>query len=122
MTASEKEPGLRYYLKREPLILALLSAMAVLSFLAVSGLSRIYRAQQQSLGNRWFTRGVQDLKQRRFDRAVKRFGVLTERTLLLMVRSASSRVSNHEAEERILRDAAKRPLLRMRSVPAAFGK
>jgi hypothetical protein len=50
-----------------------------------------------------------------------------------MVRSASSRVSNHEAEERILRDAAKGPLLilrdaakgpllRMRSVPAVFGK
>jgi hypothetical protein len=31
-----------------------------------------------------------------------------------MVRSASSRVSNHEANpRRILRDAAKRPLLRM---------
>jgi tetratricopeptide (TPR) repeat protein len=81
MTASEKEPGLRYYLKREPLILALLSAMAVLSFLAVGGLSRIYHAQQQSLGNRWFTRGVQDLKQRRFDRAVNEF-----RTALLYSR------------------------------------
>jgi tetratricopeptide (TPR) repeat protein len=81
MTASEKEPGLRYYLKREPLILALLSAMAVLSFLAVSGLSRIYRAQQQSLGNRWFTRGVQDLKQRRYERAVNEF-----RTALLYSR------------------------------------
>jgi hypothetical protein len=39
-----------------------------------------------------------------------------------MVRSAFSRVSNHEAEERILRDAAKRPLLRMRSVPEAFSE
>jgi len=31
-----------------------------------------------------------------------------------MVRSASSRVSNHENTSLILRDAAKRPLLRMR--------
>jgi hypothetical protein len=34
--------------------------------------------------------------------------------LHLMVRSASSRVSNHEMYILILRDAAKRPLLRMR--------
>jgi hypothetical protein len=33
-----------------------------------------------------------------------------------MVRSASSRVSNHEETAAILRDAAKRPLLRMRFV------
>src|SRR6266403_1083048 len=33
----------------------------------------------------------------------------------LMVRSASSRVSNHEDEQLILRDAAKGPLLRMRT-------
>jgi hypothetical protein len=32
-----------------------------------------------------------------------------------MVRSASSRVSNHEDVDLILRDAAKRPLLRMRA-------
>jgi tetratricopeptide (TPR) repeat protein len=70
IVTNEKEPGLRYYLKREPLILALLSALAVVSFLAVSGLSRIYHAQQESLGNRWFTRGVADLKERHFDRAV----------------------------------------------------
>jgi hypothetical protein len=48
-----------------------------------------------------------------------------------MVRSASSRVSNHEAPispVAILRDAAKRPLLRMRACPghaaatAGFGR
>jgi hypothetical protein len=41
-----------------------------------------------------------------------------------MVRSASSRVSNHEAPTSpaaILRDAAKWPLLRMRSLYAATG-
>jgi tetratricopeptide (TPR) repeat protein len=77
----EKEPGLRFYLRREPLILALLSALAVVSFLAVSGLARIYRAQQESLGNRWFTRGVADLKQHQFERAVSEF-----RTALLYSR------------------------------------
>ena len=73
LAASEKEPGLRFYLSREPLILALLSALAVVSFLAVSGLSRIYHAQQRSLGNRWFTRGLADLKGRRFELAVNEF-------------------------------------------------
>jgi tetratricopeptide (TPR) repeat protein len=69
----EKEPGLRFYLRREPLILALLSGLAVVSFLGVSGLARIYRAQQESLGNRWFTRGVADLKERQYERAVSEF-------------------------------------------------
>jgi tetratricopeptide (TPR) repeat protein len=69
----EKEPGLRFYLKREPLILALLSALAAVLFLAVGGLSRIYHAQQESLGNRWFTRGVDDLKAHQYDRAVGEF-------------------------------------------------
>src|ERR1700746_1049718 len=69
----EKEPGLRFYLRRDPLILALLAALSVVSFLAVSGLARIYRAQQESLGNRWFTRGVADLKERQYERAVSEF-------------------------------------------------
>lgn len=81
LAASEKEPGLRYYLSREPLILGLLSALAVLAFLAVGGLSRIYHAQQQSLGNRWFTRGVADLKVQHYELAVNEF-----RTALLYSR------------------------------------
>jgi tetratricopeptide (TPR) repeat protein len=73
MTAIERDPGLRFYLRREPWILALLCALAVGSFLAVSGLSRIYRAQRESLGNRWFTRGLADLRARRFENAVNEF-------------------------------------------------
>ena len=80
-SVSENEAGLHFYLTREPLILALLSVLAVLFFLGVSGLSRIYHAQQQSLGNRWFIRGVADLQQRHFDRAVNEF-----RTALLYSR------------------------------------
>ena len=81
ITPSEKEPGLRYYLKREPLILAVLSALAVLAFLGVSGLSRIYHAQQAALGNRWSARGEADLKARRYQLAVNEF-----RTALLYSR------------------------------------
>src|SRR5208337_960531 len=69
MASKEKAQGLGLYLTQEPVILALLSAMTVVLFLAVGGLSRAYHAQQESLGNRWFTRGAADLKERRFDRA-----------------------------------------------------
>lgn len=62
----------QHHLNREPMILALLAAAVVL-FLAVTGLSRLYHAQQESLGNRWFTRGVADLQAQRFDRAVVEF-------------------------------------------------
>jgi tetratricopeptide (TPR) repeat protein len=83
IAASEKELGLRFYLSREPLILALLCALAVVSFLAVGGLSRIYHAQRESLGNRWFMRGAADLKQRHFELAVNEF-----RTALLYSRNS----------------------------------
>lgn len=63
----------RRYLRREAVILALLSALAVVFFLAVTALSRIYEAQQESLGNRWFLRGAADLKQGHFDSAVTDF-------------------------------------------------
>jgi tetratricopeptide (TPR) repeat protein len=73
--------NLRLYLSREPVILAVLSVFAVVCFVAVSGLSRIYHAQQESLGNRWFARGVAHLNQRRFQPAVNEF-----RTALLYSR------------------------------------
>jgi Tfp pilus assembly protein PilF len=64
---------LRLYFTREPVILVLLSLMAIVSFVAVTGLSRLYQRQQESLGNRWFARGVVDLNAGRFDRAVTEF-------------------------------------------------
>jgi len=54
-------------------MLALLAVVAVVLFTAVTGLSRIYHAQQASLGNRWFNRGVTDLEAKRYDRAVIEF-------------------------------------------------
>jgi tetratricopeptide (TPR) repeat protein len=81
MTAKEKGVDFRLYLTGEPVILALLSAVAVMSFLAVTGLSHVYHAQQESLGNRWFSRGVADLRAQRFESAVAEF-----RTALLYSR------------------------------------
>ena len=64
---------LRIYLRQQPVMLALLAVLAVFFFLAVTGLSRAYHAQRESLGNRWFTRGVADLRAGRFDSAVTEF-------------------------------------------------
>ena len=49
---------MRAYLTREPVILALLTVLAIVLFLVVGGLSRAFHAQQESLGQRWFSRGV----------------------------------------------------------------
>jgi tetratricopeptide (TPR) repeat protein len=81
MTTKVKGRDFRLYLTREPVILVMLLALAVLLFLGVTGLSHVYHAQQKSLGNRWFTRGVTDLKERRFQPAVAEF-----RTALLYSR------------------------------------
>jgi tetratricopeptide (TPR) repeat protein len=54
-------------------MLAVLSTLAVLFFLAVTGLSHIYRAQQQALGSRWFTRGRTEINAGHFGAAVSDF-------------------------------------------------
>ncbi len=61
------------YLAREPVIVALLSVLALVFFLAVTGLSHVFHTQQESLGDRWFTRGTVDLKHQRFQPAVSDF-------------------------------------------------
>jgi tetratricopeptide (TPR) repeat protein len=68
-----KRRNFRRYLRQEPVILALLTALAVVFFLAVTALSHIYEAQQEFLGNRWFLRGAADLKQGHFESAVTEF-------------------------------------------------
>jgi len=75
----ERNPPL--HVARGPATLVLLSLVAVVSFVAVSGLSRLYHAQQDALGNRWFSRGSADLKAQHYDRAVSEF-----RTALLYSR------------------------------------
>jgi predicted Zn-dependent protease len=78
---SQAEPERRLYLRREPVTLAVLLALAVVCFAGVGGLSRLYHAQQEALGNRWSSRGAIDLKEQRFDRAASEF-----RTALLYSR------------------------------------
>jgi tetratricopeptide (TPR) repeat protein len=72
-TTEKPKLELRSYLKLEPVQLAVLTAIAVVSFLAVTGLSRLYRAQQESLGERWYTRGAADLSTRNFSQAMLEF-------------------------------------------------
>jgi Flp pilus assembly protein TadD len=72
----EKEPkGLArsISLTRKPLTLALLTGAAIVMFAAVSGLSRLYHAQQQALAERWSGRGVADLKAGRYTVAILEF-------------------------------------------------
>jgi tetratricopeptide (TPR) repeat protein len=72
-TTVAKGLGLSAYLREQPVMLALLAGLALIFFLAVTGLSRAYHAQREALGQRWFARGVADLQAQRFDRAVTEF-------------------------------------------------
>jgi len=54
-------------------MLGMLTMLAVILILAVTGLSRAYRAQQQGLGARWYNRGLADLSAKHFDAAVTDF-------------------------------------------------
>ncbi len=80
-TGRKRLQDLQLYLTRRPVMLALLCIATVVFFLAVSGLSRVYHAQQDSLANRWFSRGVTDLAAHRYGAAVTEF-----RTALLYSR------------------------------------
>lgn len=72
-TSVAKRMDFRLYIKQQPVMLALLAVLGVIFFLAVAGLSRANHAQRDALGNRWFSRGVADLKARRYDSAVTEF-------------------------------------------------
>lgn len=63
----------RFYLRQRPAMLVLLSVLAVVFFLSVTGLSRVYHDQRASLGNRWFSRGLVDLNAKHYDAAVTEF-------------------------------------------------
>jgi tetratricopeptide (TPR) repeat protein len=76
-----KRVELSRYLTREPVTLALLTLLAAVFFLAVSGLSRIYQMQQETLAERWAAQGNVDLATQQFKAAVTDF-----RTALLYAR------------------------------------
>jgi tetratricopeptide (TPR) repeat protein len=73
MANAPKRLDLSPYLAREPVILAVLTGLAIASFLAVTGLSRLYSAQQESLARRWSARGVDDLNAQRYQIAITEF-------------------------------------------------
>lgn len=64
---------LNYYLGRRPVVLTMLTVLAVVLFLAVTGLSHIFQAQQESLALRWSRRGVDDLQSQHFTDAMADF-------------------------------------------------
>lgn len=71
--ASRTAFNLHAYLRQRPVMLGLLSALAVIFFLAVTGLSNIFYAQRRALGDRWFNRGVSDLEAKKYQAAVTEF-------------------------------------------------
>ncbi|MFP5203718.1 MAG: tetratricopeptide repeat protein [Acidobacteriota bacterium] len=85
MTTALRRIEFSPYLKREPVTLALLTGLAIVFFLAVSALSRVYSAQRESLAERWAARGVNDLNAARYRPAVEDF-----RTALLYDRDSSA--------------------------------
>lgn len=73
MTAKPHKRDFAQYLRNEPVTLALLSVGVVVFFLAVTGVSRIFHAQQEALAIRWSDRGVADLNAGRYDAAISEF-------------------------------------------------
>lgn len=70
---TERLPYYRLYLRQRPVILVVFTLLAVIFFLFTSGLARLYRAQRESLGTRWFTRGLAELNARNYAGAVSDF-------------------------------------------------
>lgn len=70
MNAGIKGFDLDPYLRHEPVTLALLTGLAIAFFAAVTGLSTLYHRQQESLANRWSSRGADELNAKSYEAAV----------------------------------------------------
>ena len=70
---SERLFNYRLLLRQRPVMLGLFLVLAVILFLVTSGLARVYRAQREALGTRWFSRGVAELSAKKYDAAVTDF-------------------------------------------------
>jgi thioredoxin-like negative regulator of GroEL len=70
MDPKPADPSLRWYAKREPAVLIVLSTVAILGVLGVSALSEIYRSQQRNLAALWFARAEDDERSGNLVRAV----------------------------------------------------
>lgn len=85
MTSEPRRLELSPFLRGQPLTLALLTVMVVVSFSAVSALARFHDSQRESLAEEWAGRGVEDLKSQQYLAAVQDF-----RTALLYSRDDSA--------------------------------
>jgi tetratricopeptide (TPR) repeat protein len=73
LAAAGKRLDASPYLAREPVILTLLFAVALVAFLAVTGLTHVYHAQRDHLGTRWYARGSAELNAGHYGAAVNDF-------------------------------------------------
>jgi tetratricopeptide (TPR) repeat protein len=71
--ADSSDRSLKWYSTREPAILLILAGIAVIFFLAVSLLARVYHDRQASQAEKWFRRGTYDQQKGLLDRAVGEF-------------------------------------------------
>ena len=78
MNPEPKRLDLSLYFSREPVILAVLTGLAVVSLLFVTGLSRLFQAQQESLAVEWSDRGTQDLHSGHYQTAILEFRTALE--------------------------------------------
>lgn len=69
----ERLSRVRLYVRQRPVMLVLLTALTVVFFVFVAALSRAYKDQQRSLGNRWFERGTADMSAKRYQAAATDF-------------------------------------------------
>ena len=81
MSTEPRRLDLSPYLRRQPVTLALLTALMVVFFLAVTALARVHDSQRESLAERWAQRGVDSLNTGKYRPAVEDF-----RTALLYSR------------------------------------
>jgi tetratricopeptide (TPR) repeat protein len=70
---SERLLNYRLLLRQRPVMLGVFLVLAVILFLITTGLARVYGAQREALGRRWFSRGVAELNGKKYDAAVPDF-------------------------------------------------
>lgn len=73
MFKAAREFAFPIYVRREAVTLALLVGLAAVLFLMVTGLSRMYDAQQDALAERWESRGTEDLNAGKYKAAAGEF-------------------------------------------------
>ncbi|MGE5323888.1 MAG: tetratricopeptide repeat protein [Actinomycetota bacterium] len=71
--ANGNDRTLSWYAAREPVVIFVLSAIAIVCFFLVSTLSGVYKRQLNERGMSWFSRGENDLQAGRIARAVVDF-------------------------------------------------